>query len=807
MHLIHQSLIFKRLRSLALLGLEQWLACQKVILPSDIAWLSLIVGCCLPIFITEPPSFRALLLLSCASIAIHISVRKTFSLAFVFVSISLVHSMSAIERHQSSILSAALESQTIQLQGRVQGLPSVTAERTRFDFMVDNLEGVNGTPLSKLDSPINQSELLGERILLSCYRCRLDFRPGERWRLFVRVKRPNGYASWGAFDYERYLFGKQISAVGYIRLKEKNQRLGRSRNAIDRYRFALRNQVEDLHDVSKRGAGMLLALMIGDRSLLEVNQRRSLQATGVSHLIAISGLHIGLVFLGLTYLFRLLMRPFVAVYHVIPRQYLLLVPSLAGALFYAAMAGFAISTQRALLMLFLYSFLSLLGRKVSLIRLLLLTMTILLLLDPLSVLDVGFWLSCSAVAIIAWLSQLDNNKPMSLWRLQPWLWLGMVPITALFFGQVSLVSPLVNLVAVPVFCLVLIPMVFVNLLFYMVGATNLAVWLSTQLAYMFELISDGLIWLAAKPWASAFPEQVGVLGLVFLIISITVATYNWRYLFLPLLLGPILLWPTPPQISSGDYKVTLLDVGQGLAMVVQLQGYTLLYDTGPRYRTGFNTADAVVLPYLRFHGIDHIDHLVISHADSDHIGGLNTVLNSISVGRISTSRTDKIPSEFSSITRSCWAGQAWFVAGVGLQFVAPDRATPEGSNNRSCVLKLIGSGGTTLITGDIEKRVERDLIQRYPDQLKADFMLVPHQGSKTSSTSEWLEVVQPQLAMVAAGYRNHYGHPSPVVMARYEERGIDVFSTIGSGSIELMVTKNAWKITEFRVGHDAFWRR
>ncbi len=254
------------------------------------------------------------------------------------------------------------------------------------------------------------------------------------------------------------------------------------------------------------------------------------------------------------------------------------------------------------------------------------------------------------------------------------------------------------------------------------------------------------------------------------------------------------------QLNSDELHVALLDVGQGLTMVFETQNSVTVYDTGPRYGNGFSTAEAVLLPYLRRRGISKIDTLVVSHADNDHIGGLGIVREAFEVDRILTSRLDKVVDGI-----ECVRGQHWFYDQTQFSVLSPDSDTPKGSNNRSCVIMMEHLGQRVLISSDIEKQVERYLVRKASERLAADFLLVPHQGSKTSSTSVFLDAVSPTTAMLAAGYKNHYGHPHPKVVARYHEREIDLLSTIDSGSILLKINSKGAKVSRYREQQRHFW--
>jgi competence protein ComEC len=686
----------------------------------------------------------------------------------------------------SSSFPSGFERRDIDLIGNVIDLPSHTKKNTRFRFIVKSVKN-------------NEiSSLVGQKIQLSCYRCPFEILSSQEWRLTVRLKRPHGYASWGAFDYEKYLFRNHLIAKGYVRLKGKNQKLNDRAAGPMLWRQSIRNSVNDILPNSV-GRSMILALTIGDKSGFSDEQRTVFQNAGVSHLLAISGLHIGLVFMSVVGLLRWCFWPVARLYDFCPRPHLVLLPAYIFAFAYAALSGFAVSTQRALIMLAVYLICRFLARQMNMMSILILAATVLLIVDPFSVLDVGFWLSCGAVMIIAAASKDDMQT--SLLTLQPALWLGMMPMSIVFFGKVSLVSPLVNLVAVPLFCLVLIPVTLIVVALCLVGMSDLASPTMPILELTLNAVFNCLELLSSLSIASWFTTpfmwwQWGMVIVVSIFMMLKLRIYAGGlsiFLLLSVLINPV------ASLSDDELQIVLLDVGQGLAMIIETPNSITVYDTGPRYSSGFTAADAVLLPYLRRRGVKKIDTLIISHADNDHIGGYQVVADAFKVKRLLTSRVDKLPNG-----ELCSAGQSWQFDKTHFSVVSPDENTPQGSNNLSCVLKIRHQGTTVLLTGDIEKQVERYLV-RSRVGLTADILLVPHQGSKTSSTAVFLDAVAPKAALLAAGYKNHYGHPHLSVVERYQERSIKVFSTIESGSVLLKINSRGWRFIEYRQSERRIW--
>jgi len=742
-------------------------------------------GVCATLWFRQLPSLTYLILL--LSFAIVCSIRIKWMITIAVFLFGFTWASTLFNYHRQAQLPTELEGVTLQLEGRIVGLPSDDRYRSRFRFLVE--QGDDSTAM-----------LHGRIVQLSCYRCRLKILPDQTWRLSVRLKRPNGYASWGAFDYEKYLFRHQVVAQGYVRLKEGNQLLAQAPYGVASLRWRLRQSIAEKLPNQQLAQAMISALAIGDKTGLSNHQRAVFQRAGVSHLMAISGLHVGLVFFAVAWLSKWLLMPVARVFDFLPRQQIALLPALVAAVGYSALAGFAVSTQRAIVMLGIFVLARLLARELSLFKVLLIAASIILFYDPFSILDTGFWLSFCAVLLISIVS--TRGQTLSLIRLQPLLWIGMLPLSLHFFGQLSFVSPLVNLLMVPLFCSLLIPCTLFSLILMQIGMHGISRWLLGVLGDCFEWVFQGLAWVADLAIAkTSLPPMQLIHWLLFLLLAIAFAQ-DWRTRYaLVVLCVSMLFLVRPDTLEEGELRIVLLDVGQGLSMVIETDNYTLVYDTGPAYQSGFSAAQAVLLPYLQQRDIRHIDTLVISHADNDHIGGFPVLRDAFPIAQLLSSRVDKVAG-----AQSCEAGQYWQVANIRFSIISPDTHTPQGSNNRSCVLKVSNGHVTALITGDIERPVERYLLDQQTD-LKADIMLVPHQGSKTSSSETFIDAVNPKLAMLAAGYRNHYGHPHKTVRERYLARSIEMYSTIESGSILLNIKGNKWNVVSHRTKVGGFWRR
>ena len=400
-------------------------------------------------------------------------------------------------------------------------------------------------------------------------------------------------------------------------------------------------------------------------------------------------------------------------------------------------------------------------------------------------------------------NKVKRKSEFGLMKLQPILWLGMLPVTLLLFGKISLLSPFVNLIMVPLFSVLLIPLTLFALVLQLISLEMLSKNILVILSLVYEKIFYSLEWLSQHPLSQiSLPPMQFWHWLLF----ITVAFFYFFNLKLKhILLG---LWCVSLYFLSSlrhldyeEFNVAVLDVGQGLSIVIEGPDYVLVYDTGASFQSGFNMADAVLMPYLHYRGIKKIDMLIVSHADNDHIGGFSVLNESFDIADILTSHVDDIP--FANV---CQTDMAWSVGYLHFKILSPELNSSFDRNNNSCVLLVSNGDLKVLLTGDIEKVAEDDLVSKQGD-LTADIMLAPHHGSKTSSSKSFIEAVSPQLALVSAGYRNRYGHPHEDVVQRYLEQDVNLKSTINSGSMLLNIKKNRWNLTEYRINEKGFWNR
>jgi len=690
----------------------------------------------------------------------------------------------------------AITGQNILISGVVTDLPVKLPRLTRFQFNITDFElvGYKG-PVPK-------------QIRLSWYYSKQLPQPGEKWRFMVRLKPPSGLQNPGGFDYEAWLYQQGIHATGYIRKSERNRKIEEASWAsiIDRLRYRIKQAID--RSVEPQSAAVLNALAIGYRGDMSPELWKVFINTGTNHLIAISGLHIGLVAGFVWLVLRLLARVRFFSQYLTYRRLLTL--SFLAALFYAALAGFTIPTQRALIMLaVVYSGLFF-YRQLTLVQSLSLALFVVLMISPVSVLAVGFWLSFLAVAAIGYsLSGRLHGRHKVL----VWIWPQLVVIVALmplsfyFFQQSSVIALLANVIAIPLIAMLILPALLLALLLmplFSMLASALLVLVANVLSYLLIFLQS-LAELSLSVWvhsAADIPSiLLAMLGLVLLF-----SPYGMPGRFLSvLLLLPLLSGKTSVQ-DINAFELHVLDVGQGLSVLVKTQNHQLLFDAGGKYSNRFDLGDKVVVPFLRQMGINQLDTLMVSNGDNDHIGGAQMVLDSIPTGQLIGRDIEKLEHADKTL---CQRGQSWQWDGVDFEVLHPIHQHYSKRNNYSCVLRISDQKHSVLITGDIEKKAENALLNHQHDKLNTRVMLVPHHGSKTSSSLDFLQAVDAELAIYSSGYLNRYRFPRPEIVARYDSLGIKQLNTAKSGHIAVLFDKKSpkYKIQRYRQQYRRYWHR
>jgi competence protein ComEC len=634
-------------------------------------------------------------------------------------------------------------------------------------------------------TPVRDARL-PDRLRVSWFEPSGEPRLGDIWQFELRLERPRGNSNAGGFDYEGWLLRERVGATGYVVPGKRNLRIASGQSALtDLYRARLADRIARVVR-DEEAAAVLVAIALGTRHWLTQEQWERYAQTGTGHLMAISGLHVGLAALAAGLGASILL----GVAGLRRNNYsvaLVLALCVAGA--YVAVSGFAVPAQRALLMLALGAVTVLRSRRLFAWRLLATTCMAVVVANPLATMEPGFKLSFSAVAVLLWMGRRHDgpgapalHRPVNATRklvvMQFLLLTGLLPLTVLVFARVALLAPFANLVAVPLFSAVTVPAALLGLFAGWDPAIRLA---AGSIAWIERLI----VFLAQWPVADTTIASVGGAGwiLVFLPLLWALLPPGWpgrRVAWLAM--AALLLWK-PAAPVFGCARVTMLDVGQGLAVVVQTRRHVALYDTGPAYRGGSSAADRVVLPFLAARGIRAVDTLLVSHADLDHAGGLETMLQRVHVGEVLTG--EHIDSA-GPVARLCRRGDSWLWDGIRFQVLHPAAGDAFEGNDASCVLRVQAGSHGLVITGDIEMPAERSLVRTgMLEEVLA--VTVPHHGSRTSSGGSLVERLSPDYALVAAGHRNRWGFPKSDVTERWRSEGATVMDTARSGAIQFEI--------------------
>ncbi|BCB27534.1 DNA internalization-related competence protein ComEC/Rec2 [Sulfurimicrobium lacus] len=700
-----------------------------------------------------------------------------------------------------------LEGRDIQVSGVIAGLPVVNERGLRFEFDVEQVV----TPGARVPAHIQLSWYDGGFGKPAAYPVP-DLHPGERWNLTLRLKRPHGNVNPYGFDYEAWLLERNIRATGYVR-----EGPGNRRETARVYRFGY--LLEMARDSASRRmskvlgerpyAGVLKALAIGEQSAITPGQWQVFLRTGVNHLMSISGTHVTMLsglFFALTYWLwrrsqRLTLR--------LPARKAAVLAGVLAALAYAMLSGFSVPTQRTLYMLGVVALALWLGRASNAFNVLSLALLAVLLLDPWAVMSPGFWLSFGAVAVILYVSvgRIGRLRWLEEWGRVQWaVTLGLVPALLAMFQQVSLISPVANALAIPLITLVVTPLTLLGTVFpidfLLLAAHEVMSWCMSLLEWLSA--APAMVWQqhGPQPW-TVVAAMCGVLWLLL------PRGFPARWLGLVWFAPMFLILPPSPQ--HGELRLTVLDVGQGLAAVARTRHHALLYDAGPSYGSDADAGSRIVVPYLRGTGVSRLDGMVVSHDDIDHSGGAASVLQSVPVGWTISSLPEGSPMLAGAANKfRCFAGQKWTWDGVRFEMLHPtsDSYQYDGfkDNDRGCVLKISTSYGSVLLPADIERLSEQDLLERMPDALAADVLVVPHHGSRTSSSEAFIRAVHPATAIFTVGYRNRFGHPKEDVVERYVAQGIEIWRSDTSGSVDLRFGAGGIVLQSQRQLRQRYWQ-
>jgi competence protein ComEC len=735
---------------------------------------------------------------NCAARAFVYAAARTLALVAASAALGFGYAAWRAESRLADALAPEAEATDIRVVGVVDDLPQNGPQGARFEFAVERVVRPEVTVPARVSLAWFAPRAADDKTVTAVP----EIRAGERWQLAVRLKRPHGNVNPAGFDLEAWLLERDLRATGYVRDSSANERLtafvGRPSDYVQRAREAVRARiVAALSDAPY--AGVLVALAIGDQRAIPEAQWRVFNRTGISHLISISGLHVT-AFAALAAAAALaLAGRWTRLTTRLPARKVAVAVGALFALGYVLLAGAEVPAVRTLLMLWVASAGLWLARPGTASLVWLWSLAIVLLWDPWASLSPGFWLSFGAVGLLlyAGTGRLTAEPARGMRaRLMRTLregahaqWvvtIGLVPGTLALFQQVSIVSAAANAVAIPVVTLAVVPLALLGIALPLDVPWQIAHAVFAALMTYIEALSA----LPAATWAQHAPPPwtvaVATAGVVLMLAPRGVPG-RW--------LGALWLLPlfcvTPERPPEGAIRITALDVGQGLAIAIETRSHTLLYDTGPRFGETTDAGGRIVAPYLRGRGVRALDALVVSHADLDHSGGALSVLEAVPVNvTYSSLPTDSAIIERASASGAAWrchAGQRWRWDGVDFDVLLPPitRYAIDGvkTNDLSCVLRITAGARRALLTGDMEAPSEAHLVGIDAHALAADVLVVPHHGSRTSSTPAFVAAVDPRVAIFAAGYLNRFGHPRPDIVARYERRGAMLMRTDLMGAV------------------------
>lgn len=687
-------------------------------------------------------------------------------------------------------LPAALEGLDLTVQGEVIGLPRRGPEATRIDFRIDAARGADGALLPWRG-----------RARLSDFGRNGAWPPGSAVTLLVRLRRPRGTLDPGGFDLEAHALAQRIDALGSIRDVIATDATPRG---IDALRYGFTQWLASGGDDGERSArGLVGALAVGDQGGLAADDWDRFRLTGTAHLVAISGFHIGMVAgLGVL-LVRLVYRVLPRLGLALPRRQAEAAAAMAVAAGYAGLAGGSLPVARTVAMIGVLALSRLLRRHVALVDSLALALVVVLIGDPLAVLAPGFWLSFLGVAWLLFCFSdrwRDESLIAGYGRAQWVSSVGLAPVAATWFDQATWVGPAANLVAIPLISLALAPLAIALFALWALSPTLAAVLLpvATGLATLvLAMLGAMASWPGAATGLAAPSAGVVALALTGAFVLLLPRAVPGRtlgvLLFLPL------FFPAIAPVPAGQLEVVVIDVGQGLAVLLRTSSHALLFDAGPSFAGGLDLGESAVVPATHALGVQRLDRLVLSHGDRDHAGGAASVIAALAPGSV-------VQGGGRSPYPRCIAGEHWSWDGVDFAFLHPPEHFPDLGNDTSCILRVAVGTHAVLLPGDASALIEARLLREQPAELRADLLVAAHHGSRSASSAAFLDAVAPRFVAVSAGYRNRFGHPADDVLARYRERGIAVVTTIAGGMTDFEVSSDGiTRVAQWRRDHPRFW--
>jgi len=690
-------------------------------------------------------------------------------------------------------LPSEMEGKPLLVNGYIASIPNTTENKISFLFALKKIQGSNVHTIIKLSLQDDNLK---------------NLRAGDMWQFLIKLKRIHGMMNPGGFDYESWALQEGIRANGYIIKSSENKWLENHwyHDFPDRIRQKLKDKIEANLPESNTSP-WIVALALGERQHISAENWEVLRNTGTNHLMAIAGLHIGCMSGMIFFLAGWLWRRVPRLMLLSPAQFAGGLCALITAILYAGLAGFSIPAERTCIMLSVVFLTLLMRREMVSWQTWSIALLAVLLINPLSVLTISFWLSFYSVALIIYgvsgrLNQ--NNLWWKLGRVQWVIAVGLIPLGIWMFQQFSWIAFLANSIAIPCVAFLIVPLILFGC-FALLFSAKCGGFILLLADKLLAVLWHVLTYFSQLSWASVYlmiPNTwVLLAACVGMIILLLPSGFRGKWFgifwFLPLIFYH---YPSP---QSGEIRFSLLDVGQGLSAVIQTKNHVLVFDTGPKFSPNYDMGESVVSPFLRSIGIKKIDMLVISHPDNDHIGGARSLFHYFKILQTKTSTPEELL-PFSS--QYCLRGDEWNWDEVNFKFLYPTPDNLNLDNNSSCVLSVTNKmHKTILLTGDIEKFAENYLVQNDEKNLSADILVAPHHGSKTSAVNEFVESVHPRYVLFSVGYRNRYRFPHASVIEKYRQINTDLLASDSSGAIQFRLGENISKPEQYRLQNQHYW--
>ncbi|CNH21706.1 ComEC family competence protein [Yersinia pekkanenii] len=610
---------------------------------------------------------------------------------------------------------------------------------------------------------------------------------GQQWTLGLRMRSVHSLLNEGGFDSQRWAIANRRPLQGRV---IKAELLDASCNLRQQVIRVIERQLEQ-YDQRQ----ILLALAFGERAQLDTQQWALFRYTGTAHLMAISGLHIALAALFGGILARVLQLIF-PVSWITP--WLPLLIGWLAAITYVWLAGASPPAIRAAIALTLWLLLRLFGILCSAWQVWLWALALILLSDPLAVLSDSFWLSCMAVfSLICWFHWVPvaprfivgwSGLPIRWFHLQLGMMLLLMPLQIGLFHGISLFSIPANLWAVPLVSLLTVPCVLLALIFTLLPAIAGIFWFLADMSLTTVLLPLNPL-RAGWMHTGAASVALGYGGWL----AVLIWRFQWwrSYPFGVMVLCINLVLFTQRR-DEYRWRADMLDIGHGLAIVIERRGKAVIFDTGNRWSTG-SMAAAVILPYLRWRGIT-VEQIILSHDHQDHTGGM------ADIQAIFPQATVRAPFSLTGVvnTLPCKQGEVWQWQGLDFEVLWPRAQVANAQNNDSCVIRIDDGKHSLLLTGDLETQGERQLVKDFRAKLASTLLQVPHHGSNTSSTGPFLRAVKPELAFASAARYNQWHLPAKKVIKRYQKNSIIWRDTSVSGQLTVYFYSDSWQIKGYR---------